>query len=201
MHGKPGLLAFFLLLQGGLIQADQFEIVPGSEAAVTFDSKAPLESFQGRTSAVTGRLILDPDELNDSVDIRLEIAVDSFDTGMALRNAHMRENHLETDRYPLAIFESHILIQPHSPRFVEGRELEFEVEGNLTLHGVVREMVLPVRVTWIAKEDEPLLIIKSSFDIKLSDFKINRPKFLMMKLNDVVQVRMNLRGIPASKEK
>lgn len=52
-----------------------------------------------------------------------EVKIDSCDTGISLRNRHMRENYMHTDRFPKAILEGTVW---------EGSEA---FSGTLTVHG------------------------------------------------------------------
>lgn len=195
-----GFITVFMLIAAASLHAERYRIVPGGDdVGIRFESKAPLESFGGETSALSGFIVVNPTDLSDSIDIRLDIALDSLDTGIPLRDRHMRENHLETDRFPLAQFVSRTLVEPHADRLLDGRELFFEVEGELTLHGVTRKVVLPVNVTRGETDEKSELIITSDFNLKLSDYNISRPKFLVMKLNDVQYVQLSVRAILAEK--
>lgn len=199
MKRMAGTIALFaLLLWASPATAERFEVAPGSDGTeVVFESKAPLETFQGKTSALTAIIDLNRENLNDSVAVSVEIALDSLDTGIPVRNRHMRENHLETGRFPTARFESIALVEPHPDRFLEGRALGFEVEGRLTLHGVTRPVVLPVTVTQVTTDGRVELLAESRFEVKLSDYGIDRPQFLVMKLGDAQKIHFRARAARA----
>ncbi len=193
MQRVIGSFAICLFLLGGTADAERFTIDPDSkETLVRFVSKAPLETFEGLTSVVTGYARVNPLDMRDSVDIRVDVDLASFDTGLALRDRHMKENHLETDLFPLATFAGGALIQPHADKLMEGRKHSFEVEGEFTLHGVTRPVVLPVEVTLSRADGRSILHITGRFELKLSDYGIARPKFLIMKLNDTQIIEVHL---------
>jgi polyisoprenoid-binding protein YceI len=102
-------LTIFALLVGfeaRPTEATDFSIEPGKDRnLVVFTSKATLETFQGKTKQVAGNVSFDPANLSDSVTVRVEVDLASLDTGIPMRNKHMRENHLETSKYPKAVFE------------------------------------------------------------------------------------------------
>ena len=85
-------------------EAAKYAIQSGKPNLVRFQSKAALEDFDGKTRKVTGTLVVDPDDLGDSLQVQVEVDLASLDTGISLRNKHMRENHLETEKYPSAVF-------------------------------------------------------------------------------------------------
>jgi len=171
--------------------AARFTIAPGAGSEVRFDSKAPVESFSGRTDRVSGWVDCDPAALGDSVTIEVSVDLASLDTGIALRNQHMRENHLETDRYPRAVFRGGRLTGAPS-RLVPGETATLELAGELELHGVRRPLRLPVQVTLGDTDGGPRLRIEARFHVALAAHEIRRPQFLMLKLSDVQQVTLKL---------
>src|SRR3990167_3638739 len=73
---------------------------------VSFTSDAPIELVVGRTTKIKGEITID-----DSLDFKklppkvsFEVDLARIDTGIPLRNEHMRDNFLETKKYPKAVF-------------------------------------------------------------------------------------------------
>ncbi len=172
---------------------------PDGTSEVRFHSKAAVESFDGVTDQVRAFVDLDPDDLGAGVRFRVEVDLASLDTGIGLRNRHMRENHLHTDRYPVAVFEGRWPVADTDSTVADppalalaSTPMELEVSGTLTLHGVSRQRTVPVRVTRL---DDHSLKIESSFEIVLAEHGIPRPKFLFMKLaeSQAVHVRLIVR--------
>lgn len=94
----------FMLAAQVVFAGDMFTIVQGSSANhVSFTSIAPLEEIVGKTSIVTGYVSLPDGASPAKGEVHVDLA--SLDTGLSLRNKHMRENHLETDKYPEAMFQ------------------------------------------------------------------------------------------------
>ena len=81
-------------------RAATYVVKPGSGTQVVFTAKATTETFEGRTDRMEGRLDVDPASVGDSVTVHLEVDLASLDTGSKMRNKHMRENHLETAKFP-----------------------------------------------------------------------------------------------------
>ena len=164
--------------------AEEFVITPGGASRVVFTSKAPVESFEGKTSRLQGRLTLDPADIGDSVTVRLEVDLASLDTGIAKRNQHMRENHLETAKYPTAVFTGASVIGPKGARLESGKPLTFECEGTFTLHGVTRRLRSTTEVTLGDLGGKKQLRFRSTFVVSLAEYAISRPQFLFLKLAD-----------------
>ncbi len=157
------------------------------ENLVTFTSDAPLEQVVGKTHMVTGYVSLPDGTLPGQAEIHLDLA--SLDTGLSFRNKHMRENHLETQIFPEAVFTLHSLIIPGGT-LSPGDRTAVKVSGELALHGVTREIAPETYLTLSGGGDE--LRIESSFSISLKEHHIKRPEFLVMKLADEQKIDVRL---------
>jgi polyisoprenoid-binding protein YceI len=188
------LAATFALatLLPGRAGAERYTVVPGEPNSVKFVSKAPMETVEGRTRQASGTIDVDPDNLADSVGVRVEVDLASLDTGIGLRNQHMRENHLETDSYPKVVFRGARVAEAESRTLAPGRTVKILLEGDFDLHGVVRRMLVPVQVTRTEHGGRPALRVRAEFAVKLSDHKIARPSFLVMKLDETQRITVDL---------
>lgn len=168
----------------------EFVVKAGAPNKVVFVSKAATETFEGKTDKISGRIVLDPASAVDSVAVQLEVDLASLDSGISKRDQHMRANHLQTDKYPKATFVGATVLEPKGATLEPGKPLSFECEGDFTLHGVTKRLRAKVEVTL---RDERTLVFKTSFKVPLADYKIDRPKFLFMKLGEVQDV--NVEGV------
>jgi len=189
------LLTLFGLLSG-TAQATEFTIKPGQDKnLVVFTSKATLESFQGKTKQVSGNLSFDPANLGDSVTVHVEVDLASLDTGIPMRNKHMRENHLETGKYPKAVFDGGHILEKSGQTLAPGDTVHLRMTGQFALHGVKRTIEVPVIAT---RAKDGTLQVTTHFDVPLSDYKINRPAFLMMKLEPTQHLTVQVTAHPNS---
>jgi polyisoprenoid-binding protein YceI len=172
-----------VLLFAATLHAAEFVVKPGSPNQVVFTSKATTETFQGKTDKVQGRIVLDPASVADSVLVHIEVDLASLDTGIGKRNQTMRDDYLETKKYPRAVFDG-VTIRSGAGKPLGG-DPAFEVEGNFTLHGVTRRLHATVEVL---QKDARTLEFKAAFKVPLADYKITRPKFLFLKLGEVQDV-------------
>ncbi len=185
------LLAVGLLLSADRADAARFAVTPGAETnSVRFESKAPAESFDGKSRQISGTIDCDPTALGDSIGIAIEVDAASLDTGIGLRNQHMRDNHLHTKQYPKITFTGGRLLPGHPGALPAGEPVEVTVAGNFTLHGVTQRFEVPAQVTWNAAEKA--LHVVASFQVKLSAFNIPRPQFLVMKLDEVQRITFDV---------
>lgn len=169
--------------------ATKFEIDPGDANSVKFTSKAPGETFDGKTRAVYGAIDVDPQALGDSLTIVVNVEMATLDTGIALRNRHMCENHLHTAEFPVATFEGAKILEGGGAALTAGEKHRVTLAGRLTLHGVTKDVAVPVDLTW---DGAGSLRVASEFVVALPDYEIPRPQFLMMKLSEVQKVTVSI---------
>lgn len=168
-----------------------FTVKPGAPNKVVFVSTAAMEKFEGKTNQMQGRIEVDPAQLGDSVTVHLEVDLASLDTGLAKRNQHMREHHLETATYPKAVFDGATL--SHSPglSLIAGPNVGFEADGTFTLHGVSRRIRVHIDATYHAGAGGGSIDFKTQFPVTLGDYNISRPEFLFLKLAETQDVHVS----------
>jgi len=182
-------LAAALLALAAPAGAESFRIVDQAEGnLVKFESKATLESFDGTTSSVRGSVSLDPHDLGEHFEIEVEVDLRTLDTGISMRDRHMRENHLETDEFPIAVFEGAQIVEGAGTDLTTGGTHEILIEGQMEIHGVAQMIQVPLELTL----DGADLHIVSRFGVALSDHDIERPRFLVLRLGDVQMVTVDV---------
>lgn len=188
---KRTLLAIlvFMTLSAGTTLAAHFEIVTGDKSEIIFKSKAPLEKFDGKTKQLNGFFDADLSNLSGQVSLEVEIDLASFDTGKKKRNKHMRENHLETEKYPKAWFRGGDIKSCSNAVLAAGQSVTLVLSGTLDLHGVKKDHDVTLKLT---RGSGNSVTITGEFLVLLSEHAIDRPKFLVMKLADEQLVVINL---------
>jgi polyisoprenoid-binding protein YceI len=168
---------------------------------VSFNSNAPIEVINGHTSKVTGSVSLD-----DSLDLskqplaaEFDVDLSTIDTGIALRNEHMRDNFLETKKFPKATFKLKS-IASGATVLKDKEKVHIEALGDFTVHGKTVQKKVPVDVTYFKLcpstaskfENCDLLQINASFPVAFKDHGIQRPEIVFQKLADTVVVTVNV---------
>lgn len=148
---------------------------------VTFHGSTQIENFSGVTEGVTGSLNLETGEFSFKVDLR------SLDTGNSRRDRNMHEDYLETDEYPYAEFEGTLTTIPD---FDDGEEHEVTAQGTFVLKEKNRD--IEVTGSLIYDEGEGVWRIKAAFKTLLSDYDISRPRVLIVRMRDEVELDVNL---------
>lgn len=187
-----------MFLVAGSATAAEYHVDTTAQRMVKFTSKAPLENFDGTTNRIDGYAVIPFDTLQtgagyDSSKFYFEVDLNALDTGIGLRNRHMRENYLETDQFPFAQFAGRISDA--------GREADtavhLSIAGEMTIHGVKQ----PKTAAILATRDGSRYHVRGQFPVALPDYKIKVPKLMFMKISDTVQVRLDFYLLPAAAAK
>jgi len=116
--------------------AVRFRVQPEA-SEVTFKATSRLMNADGRFHRVAGEIVVDPKDLS-TAKVTLAIEAASIDTGIGRRDNHLRsEDFFDVRQFSSITFES---------LRVEGAGRRATVFGRLTLHGVTRELAVPVEV-------------------------------------------------------
>ena len=191
-----GSCIYALFFLAASASAAVFSVTPGKDSKVIFTSKAPTETFQGKTDRMQGTLKLDPGAVGDSISVHLEVDLASLSTGKKLRDEHMREDHLEVDKFPKAIFDGAAVISPAGAKLEPGKLTPFQMEGTFALHGVSRRVRFPAEATFTPSGPGGKIAFRATFSVALPDYQIKRPEFLFLKLAEVQEVEVS--GIASS---
>jgi len=169
---------------------------PKKRDTVSFTSDAPIELIVGKTSVIKGSINIDESlDLSKPFTAVFEVDLASIDTGIALRNEHMRDNFLETKKFPKAVFT--VKNQPGVTGVLKDRQkMTIKATGDFALHGVTVKKSVPVDITFYksCKDTQDkfefcdLIQIKSTFNIAFKDHAIKRPEVVFQKLADTVVV-------------
>src|SRR5262245_48467199 len=120
--------------------------------------------------------------------------LDTLETGIALRDRHLKENYLQTDRYPRATLKlSKVALGPLSES-AAFKNAAVPFEGVLSLHGAEKPVTGEARLT----RDGSRVQAAASFTIDIRDFNIDLPSYLGITLAEKVQVKVNFSGLVES---
>ena len=151
-----------------------------------FISRAPLEEFEGITEDIDGYLYWEDDSLFKNNEFYFEVNLNTLDTGIGLRNRHMRERYLETDKWPVASYQGKIV--DVAKRDSAGLTVyEVQTQGTFSVHGVERDIEVAGTVEML---EAGLMRIKAAFQIELPDYNIKIPQVMFFKLNKVIKIRV-----------
>lgn len=145
-----------------------------------FLSKAPLNEFEGKSASLKGLI----DFEKNLIDFYLDL--NTLKTGISLRDKHMRDNYLETKKFPFAEFSGKIqnLSEIDLNDLRNGKKVI--AEGNFSIHGV--SMPRLIEGTLSLDEKDQVLKLNCTFNVLLTDHNISKPSIMGYDLADVQQV-------------
>lgn len=185
-----------------------FELRPSGISRISFESDAPLETLEGVSTQTTGTFTIDLANASRQVTGRVSIPVASLGTGIAMRDEHLRgANWLDAARHPNIELE---IVRTNIRAVAPGRTARGEVVGRLTLHGQTHEVRVPVQVRYVPLDprqhagmgavgiDANMLRVKGTMRVRLSDFGVNIPSILRLKVANEIAIRLDLTAFQTS---
>jgi polyisoprenoid-binding protein YceI len=116
--------------------AETFKI-DSAHSTIAFKVRHMLGSAKGNFSKFSGTIVVDREHPEQS-SVSVKIAVSSIDTGIAKRDEHLRGELFEVTKYPEITFQSR--------RVKRTSANGGQIVGDLTMHGVSREITLNVEL-------------------------------------------------------
>ena len=167
----------------GLLLAGEYQVDKTQENLVKFISDAPLEDFEGVTDKIDGYIFWEGDNLLKNSEVYFEVDLNSLDTGIGLRNRHMRENYLHTDKHPFTHFSGKLTSAEQRDNGV----YQVGVDGTMFIHGVEK----PVAVDGQMIPAENGFRIQTRFTVALSDYDIEIPQLMFMKIDENMRLELD----------
>jgi polyisoprenoid-binding protein YceI len=191
-RARPRLTGLIVLLASSTVAAEapSWRIEAGDVQV-----KVPLKpggAFAATSSSLSGTLTLDrskPARLTSEISMDLA----TIDTGIGLRNQHLREKYLEIAKgrgFDKAVLSQIQLNNADGPAF-EGRTA---FTGVLLLHGVKHpvEGIAEIRREGLGRR------VRAEFLLTLTDFGITPPEYLGVGVGNKLIVKAQFTAMPAS---
>jgi hypothetical protein len=118
---------------------------------------------------------------NDTLSVESTLVLNTLDTGIEMRDEHMKEKYLQTKEYPNAILKIEKISLPAGFEAKPVAIKDQKFDGVLNLHGKDQK----VSGTYSLSDK---LELTAQFNIKLSDYGIEIPEYLGIKVADSVVV-------------
>jgi polyisoprenoid-binding protein YceI len=182
-----GVFAIALMTAGAPAgAADDAYKISGGEVTVM----CPLTvggSFEAKTKNLTGDVTPAADE-QGAVRGALRVELQTLETGIGIRDRHMKNNYLEVEKGPefaTAIIED-IRVEK-----LEGKTV---FSGMLTLHGQKRKVTGAAEL----QQKDGRIRVQAQFPLKVSDFDIPAPTYLGVGVRDEIQIKVSLMATSSS---
>jgi polyisoprenoid-binding protein YceI len=180
-------------------QVFDFKDPKGVNNAV-FKLDAPLEAIQGSANGISGSVAFDPESGSCSQG-RIVVTAASLHVPNPMMKEHLHSSQwMNAAKHPEIIFETKELRNVR----VSGDNTMADAVGTLTIKGVTKEITTPVKLTYLKDKlsqrvpnmKGDLLVIRSTFVIKRSDFGIN-PGAPQDKVSDQIELTLSIAGAAA----
>lgn len=137
--------------------------------------------IHGKGAGPDGTLTVTDTTVTGSIGVDLG----SLETGIGLRDRHMKEQYLHIERYPRAVLTLSRLDPKLLPNGGPSGPVTVPFEGTLLLHGVEKHVAGQARIS----RDDDRVTANAVFSITLGDFGIEVPKYLGITVAEKVDVK------------
>lgn len=166
---------------------------------IAFSLDAPLESIKGTAKGISGSVNVDPANLASATG-KISVAAKSLVVPNPLMRMHLlSKDWLNARANPAITLE---IRQITRVRKTGANASEVEVRGAFTLNGIARDIVVNADVVYLpgklaessaGKLEGDLIVVRSNFAIKRSDFGI-RPGEFLDKVADEIALSVTMIG-------
>jgi len=175
---------FLAIIFTGVGLSAEYHIDKEKKNSVKFISEAPVEQIEGITDAIDGYILWENDNPLNNSEFYFDVDLNTIDTGIGLRNRHMRDNYLETEKFQYALFKGTVT---SVDTLDDGKTLNVVVDGMMTLHGIDHQY----EITGSVSHDGETLQVYSDFEVLLTDHKITIPKLMFLKISEIIQIELD----------
>ena len=178
---KTPMKPFFLVcafLVSGFVQSIA-QVYTAKSGSATFFSAAPLENIEATSTSVQS--ILNTSTKN----VAFIISIRSFQFKKDLMQEHFNENYVESDKFPKASFKGTVS-DIASVNLAKDGTYKLKVNGQLTLHGVTKEIETIADFT----VRNGTLSASSDFTIECADYDIQIPGLVKDKVAKTVNINI-----------
>jgi polyisoprenoid-binding protein YceI len=165
---------FVLILLGFpfLVNAEEWHVKKSNENLVKFTSSTPVLDFDGITNKIDGYIYWEGDKIfSNNNEIYFEVDLNSVETGIGKRDRDMREDVLETDKWPKTSFRGNIIAVDTN---ISSNLYTVTSKGDIFIHGHTKELVIKANIS----VDGDIMNVTCDFSVFLKDYKIEAPSLL-----------------------
>jgi len=139
----------------------------------------------GRTPDVSGTMVIDG---ATATKVAIDADLSTLESDEPFRDGTLGGQALETDRFPTATFT---LTEPIQFGSVPsgGETVKIDATGTLTLHGVTRDVTIPLDAKFV----NDVIVVTGLLDIQFADYGIQKPTaFRVLSIEDRGQMELQL---------
>ena len=142
-------------------------------------------SFEAKTKTLSGEIAPAADQ-SGAVSGTLKVELQTLETGIGIRDRHMRNNYLEVEKPGFAT----ATIDDIRVEKLDGKTT---FTGVLSLHGQKKKISGAADL----QQRDGSIKVQAQFALKVSDFEIPAPTYLGVGVRDEIQIKVALTATPA----
>tara|TARA_B100000131_G_scaffold169461_1_gene163753 strand:+ start:2143 stop:2715 length:573 start_codon:yes stop_codon:yes gene_type:complete len=177
------MIRFFLILILGFLCSSEYQIKAAfqNKSKISYLGSHPAHDWIGVSQKFKGGVVCD-----DSLEclIKIQIPVESFDSANSNRDSNMLY-YVESNKYKYVTFYSDSF-KFDSDLLLSGKSIN--LNGELDFHGIRKDISFDVLIT----SDSQFLRGQTQFDIRLSDYNVERPSLLFVPISNQVTIKCDL---------
>ncbi|MEX1240335.1 MAG: YceI family protein [Cyclobacteriaceae bacterium] len=148
---------------------------------ISFYSEAPMEDIEAHT--YQAKSIFD----NATGEIVFSVPINTFQFEKSLMQEHFNEKYLESHKYSKGKFKGKVIGFKN-----DVTKQTVTAEGTLEIHGVAKEVSIEGEI----ESSSTGMIIRSSFPVRVADYKIKIPRLVASNIAEVVDVKLEFVYVP-----
>jgi hypothetical protein len=148
---------------------------------IWFYSYTPMEEIEAHNQQVVSIL----DETTGT--LQFNLLIKSFEFKRSLMQEHFNENYMESDTYPKSGFSGKIT-NTDKINFKKDGAYPAEVTGDLTIHGVTKQVTIPGTITI----NGTTVNAKANFEVDPKDYNISIPEVVKEKFAKAMDVNVDV---------
>ena len=143
-------------------------------------------SFEAKTKNLSGDVTPASDE-QGAVRGALKVELQTLQTGIGIRDRHMKNNYLEVEKGPTFATAT---IEDIRVEKLEGKTV---FTGMLSLHGQKKKVTGAAEL----QQKDGKIRVQAQCPVKVSEFEIPAPTYLGVGIKDEIQIKVSLMAVPA----
>ena len=164
---------------------------------VIFKTDAPLESINGTATGISGSVTFDP-AAPAAIQGKIVVAAASLTVPNSTMQKHLQSDKwLDVAQHPDITFETLSAQNVHTT----DNKTTADITGTMTIKGVSHKITVPVKITYLKdrlkdrfpKLEGDLLVLRTTFIVKRSDYGINQGAF-EDKVSDDIELTLSVAG-------
>jgi len=176
-----------ILLISQIAFASQSLQLNEKDGEIEFSAKGPLVRVNGKGQGAVGELSIVDNKASGSLILNLA----KLDTGISLRDDHMKNKYLQVKEHPTAVLTLKDVVLPKN---LKGK---VKFQGLLKLHGVEKPVKGVAKIKGVKAGKVKIL---ADFKIRFSDFNIELPSFKLVSVGEEIKIKVKSTAIVAEKK-